>query len=115
MRRQAIVGSSRHRRSRCHRLTEAGTATTHSLSVNATEAESGVLDGAVCSFDPDTQVVVADGTTKAIKDVQVGDRVEAGDPATGQDQGGRAVTALHHHQDDDLLNVIVAGRMGSDT
>jgi RHS repeat-associated protein len=78
----------------------------------ATEAESEVLEGAVCSFDPDTRVLMADGTTKAIGDVEIGDSVEAADPSTGQDQGGRAVTALHSHQDDDLIDVTVTGRDG---
>jgi RHS repeat-associated protein len=78
----------------------------------ATEAESGVLDGAVCSFDPDTQVLMADGTTKAIKDVAIGDSVEAADPSSGQDRGGRSVTALHRHQDDDLIDIDVTGRDG---
>ncbi len=78
----------------------------------ATEGESGLLEGAVCSFDPDTQVQMADGTTKAIKNVAIGDSVEAADPSTGQDQGGRSVTALHRHQDDDLVDVSVTGRDG---
>ncbi|MDO8392222.1 MAG: RHS repeat-associated core domain-containing protein [Actinomycetota bacterium] len=78
----------------------------------ATEAESGVLNGGVCSFDPDTKVLMADGTTKAIKDVAIGDSVEAADPSSGQDQGGRSVTALHSHQDDDLIDINVTGRDG---
>lgn len=70
------------------------------------------MKGALCSFDPDTQVVMADGTSKAIKDVRVGDKLEAGDPTKGLDQGGRAVTALHDHTDDDLFDVTVTGRDG---
>lgn len=89
-----------------------GLSTTSSRSVVATEAEAGVLDGAVCSFDPDTQVLMADGTTKAIKDVAIGDFVEAAEPSTGQDQGGRSVTALHRHKDDDLIDITVTGRDG---
>nr|WP_198151809.1 PA14 domain-containing protein [Kibdelosporangium sp. MJ126-NF4] len=36
------------------------------------------------SFAPETLVVMADGTTKPIKDVQAGDLVKAIDPATGE-------------------------------
>jgi RHS repeat-associated protein len=38
----------------------------------------------VNSFDPDTPVLLADGTSKRIKDVKLGDRVLATDPRTGQ-------------------------------
>ena len=34
------------------------------------------------SFDPDTPVAMADGSTKPIKDVQLGDKVTATDPST---------------------------------
>lgn len=36
------------------------------------------------SFTPDTKVLLADGTTKPIKDVRVGDKVLATDPKTGR-------------------------------
>nr|WP_233361622.1 polymorphic toxin-type HINT domain-containing protein [Streptomyces sp. GMR22] len=36
------------------------------------------------SFTPDTQVLMADGTTKPIEDVQIGDKVLATDPKTGK-------------------------------
>ncbi|WP_308050725.1 ricin-type beta-trefoil lectin domain protein [Streptomyces sp. TRM72054] len=36
------------------------------------------------SFTPDTKVLMADGSTKAIKDVKVGDKVVATDPETGE-------------------------------
>jgi hypothetical protein len=36
------------------------------------------------SFTPDTQVLMADGTTKAIKDIKPGDKVIATDPETGE-------------------------------
>jgi hypothetical protein len=80
--------------------------------LGAQEGDSAGVNGAICSFDPDTQVVMADGTSKPIKDIRVGDRVEAGDPSTGRDEGGRAVTALHDHQDQDLVDVTMAGRDG---
>jgi hypothetical protein len=43
------------------------------------------------SFTPETRVLMADGTTKAIEDISVGDRVVAFDPETGE-RGVRAVT-----------------------
>jgi hypothetical protein len=58
------------------------------------------------SFDPDTRVVMADGTTKAIKDVKVGDKVLATDPATGKTHV-RVVTHLHINQDTNLAEVTV--------
>ncbi|MEE1797665.1 polymorphic toxin-type HINT domain-containing protein [Streptomyces sp. JV176] len=45
------------------------------------------------SFTGDTPVLMADGTRKPIKDVKVGDKVEATDPETGE-SGPRRVTAL---------------------
>ncbi|MFJ7195342.1 MULTISPECIES: RHS repeat-associated core domain-containing protein [unclassified Streptomyces] len=45
------------------------------------------------SFTPDTPVVMADGTSKPIKDIGIGDKVLATDPQTGE-TGPRAVTAL---------------------
>ncbi|MGA4839996.1 polymorphic toxin-type HINT domain-containing protein [Streptomyces sp. G45] len=44
------------------------------------------------SFTPDTKVLMADGRTKAIKDVKVGDRVVTTDPKTGKKRI-RTVTA----------------------
>ncbi|MFF7023439.1 DNRLRE domain-containing protein [Streptomyces klenkii] len=54
------------------------------------------LGGATCqrkspnSFTPETSVLMADGTTKPIKDVKVGDKVLATDPTTGKTEA-RAV------------------------
>ncbi|MFD5430357.1 polymorphic toxin-type HINT domain-containing protein, partial [Streptomyces sp. NPDC127084] len=45
------------------------------------------------SFVPQTPVLLADGTSKPIKDLRVGDQVTATDPETGE-TGGRAVTRL---------------------
>ena len=58
------------------------------------------------SFDPDTPVRMADGSAKAIKDIQVGDEVAATDPVTGE-TGARAVTALHDNIDTDLADLVV--------
>ncbi|MFI6086071.1 RHS repeat-associated core domain-containing protein [Streptomyces sp. NPDC051217] len=45
------------------------------------------------SFTEDTPVLLADGTRKPIKDIQIGDQVLATDPETGE-SGPRPVTAL---------------------
>jgi RHS repeat-associated protein len=60
------------------------------------------------SFAADTPVLLADGTTKPIEDIRVGDRVIATDPETGA-QGSRVVTAVWVHQDD-LYTLTVGGR-----
>jgi hypothetical protein len=58
------------------------------------------------SFDPDTRVRMADGTTKKISEVRLDDEVLATDPATGKTTA-RPVRALHHHNDRDLVDVTV--------
>lgn len=55
--------------------------------------------GAACrinSFDAGTLVLMADGSRKPIEDVELGDKVFASDPETGQ-QGSRKVTDLIRH------------------
>jgi RHS repeat-associated protein len=59
------------------------------------------------SFAPRTRVRMADGTTKAISDVRLDDKVLATDPATGTTTA-RPVRALHHNDDTELTNVTVA-------
>ncbi len=50
------------------------------------------------SFSADTEVLMADGTTTAISDIQVGDEVWALDPETGE-AGIRMVSAVWPHED----------------
>jgi RHS repeat-associated protein len=64
------------------------------------------------SFTPDTPVLMADRTTKPIKDVTVGDTVTATDPATGV-TSGREVTAHHTNQDTDLTDLTITTETGS--
>jgi large repetitive protein len=66
------------------------------------------------SFDPNTRVLLADRSTKPIKDVRIGDRVAATDPATGTTTA-RTVTALHDNHDTDLADVQIRARDGSVT
>jgi RHS repeat-associated protein len=79
----------------------------------ADDVGSEVADGAgaACpvpgnSFSPDTPVAMADGTTKRIGDVDVGDLVRATDPETGRTTAKR-VTHLHLNADQQLTTLVV--------
>ncbi|GAA1380935.1 LamG-like jellyroll fold domain-containing protein [Catellatospora chokoriensis] len=61
------------------------------------------------SFDPATPVRMADGSTRPIKDVNVGDKVAATDPITGE-TAARPVTMLHRNHDKDLTDVTVRNK-----
>ncbi|MET8151340.1 polymorphic toxin-type HINT domain-containing protein [Actinoplanes sp. NPDC049668] len=63
------------------------------------------------SFDPATLVLMADGTTKPIRDVQVGDLVLAADPETGA-RTAKKVTDLYNNLDVDLVDVEIARASG---
>ena len=63
--------------------------------------------GRACSFSGDTKVVLADGTTKPIAEVEVGDWMLAADPETGE-RGPRQVSHLWVH-DDVLVDLGVDG------
>ncbi|WP_250009045.1 polymorphic toxin-type HINT domain-containing protein [Actinoplanes sp. M2I2] len=58
------------------------------------------------SFSPDTKVLMADGSTKPIAEVRVGDDVVATDPKTGE-TATREVSKLHINDDTDLADVTV--------
>ncbi|HEX6235791.1 MAG TPA: DNRLRE domain-containing protein [Acidimicrobiales bacterium] len=66
-----------------------------------------------CSFDGETEVVMADGSTKPIEDVEVGDRVVATDPETGE-SGSRRVTHVWVH-DDTVVDLEVDGEVVTTT
>ena len=81
-------------------------------------ATSAVLGGALggvggglargChSFAPGTRVLMADGSTRPIEDVNVGDTVKAADPVAGTTES-KPVTALHLNRDTELTDVTVA-------
>jgi RHS repeat-associated protein len=80
------------------------------------EPGSGGVPGDSClhSFDPDTRVLMADGSTKAIKDLKVGDEVAATDPTTGK-RTTRRITQLHVNVDTDLTDVTVVAADGTRT
>jgi RHS repeat-associated protein len=59
------------------------------------------------SFAPDTLVLMADGTTKPIRDVKVGDELKTTDPVTGVTRD-EVVTQLHDNLDTDMADVVVS-------
>ncbi|MCD5353835.1 polymorphic toxin-type HINT domain-containing protein [Kineosporia mesophila] len=63
------------------------------------------------SFAGPTLVLMADGTSKPIKDVEIGDKVLATDPATGE-SGARTVTAVMVHQDTELTDLSIRDESG---
>ena len=66
------------------------------------------LSGCLNSFAPDTPVLMADGKTKPIKTIKVGDKVESANPANGKPEGARPVTATIVNHDNNLLDVTVS-------
>ncbi|BCB79618.1 hypothetical protein Pflav_060280 [Phytohabitans flavus] len=59
------------------------------------------------SFAPGTHVLMADGSTKPIEDVEVGEEVVATDPITGRTEA-KAVTAVHLNLDHDLTDLTIS-------
>ncbi|WEH15704.1 polymorphic toxin-type HINT domain-containing protein [Streptomyces sp. VNUA24] len=64
---------------------------------------SRLLGGCTRCFLAGTDVLMADGTTKNIEDVELGDKVQATDPETGE-SGARVVTRLIVTEDDKHFN-----------
>jgi RHS repeat-associated protein len=83
------------------------------------EPHSGTeSDGSSCavphSFDPATPVLMANGTTKPIGTIALGDKVESTDPATGKTTT-EPVVALHDNHDTDLADVTIRTSDGKTT
>lgn len=66
------------------------------------------------SFTPDTLVVLADGSTKPIGAIAVGERVSATDPATAI-TAAQPVSAVWVNHDTDLLDLAIVGSGGQST
>ncbi len=68
----------------------------------------------VNSFPGHTDVILADGSRKALRDVQTGDLLLATDPETGRTRG-EPVTRTFHHDATDLVDVVLTdgGRLTS--
>ncbi|GAA4263240.1 hypothetical protein GCM10022255_106000 [Dactylosporangium darangshiense] len=76
--------------------------------------EADNLAGKACrrnSFLPGTPVLLADGTTKPIEDVDIGDLILATDPLTGQTHA-EPVTILHANIDIELVDLTIEGPNG---
>ncbi|MFD5816732.1 RHS repeat-associated core domain-containing protein [Streptomyces sp. NPDC127038] len=89
------------------RLSEAG------MGGSVGKGAAGEALSSGCSFTPDTQVLLKDGKTKEIDDVDPGDQVEAADPKTGKHKGPREVTATHINHDADLIDLTVRDKNGN--
>ncbi|RAG82084.1 hypothetical protein DN069_29440 [Streptacidiphilus pinicola] len=63
--------------------------------------------GCKCSFSPDTPVLMADGATKAIGTLKVGDHVESADAKNGKEAGARTIQHIWINHDTDLLDVTI--------
>ncbi|MHA6759593.1 polymorphic toxin-type HINT domain-containing protein [Streptacidiphilus sp. PAMC 29251] len=70
--------------------------------------DTGDAGSKPCSFDPKTPVLLADGETKPIGELKVGDKVEAADPTTGKDKGGRTIQHVWINHDTDLLDITIS-------
>ncbi|MEV6848950.1 polymorphic toxin-type HINT domain-containing protein [Actinoplanes sp. NPDC051411] len=111
---QSMIGSAQEIRS------EGGPRTVEQESED--EAETSLVDGAdgkslMCggeSFTADTPVRMANGSTKRIDQVKVGDRVLATDPVTGK-TSAQTVTAVMVHHDTDLADLVVIDQTGRTT
>ncbi|PFG43376.1 RHS repeat-associated protein [Isoptericola jiangsuensis] len=68
------------------------------------------LNGGRCSFAGVTGVLMADGTAKAIDEVQPGDLVIAADPDTGE-RHAKKVQAVHGH-DDVMITLVLTTAAG---
>ncbi|MGW6691872.1 PA14 domain-containing protein [Streptomyces sp. NPDC054961] len=65
------------------------------------------------SFTPETQVVMADGTTKPISDVHEGDLVRATDPATGATAGEPVAAVITGQGTKHLIDIGLGGPLSA--
>lgn len=65
------------------------------------------LGGACNSFTPGTQVLMADGTTKPIEKVEIGDKVLATDPETGKTKARKVTAEIKGHGLKHLVKVTI--------
>ena len=79
--------------------------------LNLISGLGGATSCATHSFEPNTKVLMADGSKRPIKDVNVGDRVLATDPTTGVSKA-EDVTQLHRNTDHEFSDVTVRDQDG---
>lgn len=84
------------------------------ISLVAVAADTGgtaaedLAKSCVNSFTADTPVTMADGSTKPIKDVKVGDKVLATDPQTGETRAEPVVALIRHSGEHSMVLVTLA-------
>lgn len=76
-----------------------------------TEGKTPEIPCAGQSFSPDTFVLLADGTSRPIAEVSIGDLVWSTDPATGR-SGPQTVQAVLVNHDTDLLDLTITNTAG---
>ncbi|MFC9295785.1 polymorphic toxin-type HINT domain-containing protein [Streptomyces sp. NPDC057011] len=69
--------------------------------------------GSCNSFSPHTLVLLADGTTKAIEDIQPGDQVQATDPETGETSTEDVVARISGQGTKSLVEITIDTGSGS--
>ncbi|QFZ19050.1 RHS repeat-associated core domain-containing protein [Saccharothrix syringae] len=65
------------------------------------------------SFVGTTLVLMADGSTKPISEVEIGDKVKATDPTTGQTTDREVVATIVHDDEGDMTKLTVVGEDGT--
>ncbi|WP_344883499.1 SpvB/TcaC N-terminal domain-containing protein [Nonomuraea antimicrobica] len=68
-----------------------------------------ITDCLLNSFTPETEVLMGDGTTKPIAEVEVGDEVLATDPESGRTEPSRVTDLITGDGDKHLVKVTVSG------
>ncbi|WP_112270647.1 RHS repeat-associated core domain-containing protein [Lentzea terrae] len=94
------------------RRVEKITAAAQAIAVEAIRKVGGKADGGSCvlhSFVAGTLVLMADGSSKPIEQIQVEDQVKATDPKTGETSDRRVVGTIVHTDEGDMTRVSVAG------
>ena len=69
------------------------------------DAYNNVFYGEECCFDAGTQVLMSDGTTKNIEDVQIGDMVMSYNETTHEFEPKKVLRTITKHHSDDLVYV----------
>ncbi|OKI16031.1 hypothetical protein A6A25_41315 [Saccharothrix sp. CB00851] len=65
------------------------------------------------SFVATTLVLMADGSTKPISEVEIGDKVKATDPTTGETADRAVVATIVHTDEDDMTSLTVTNEGGT--
>ncbi|WP_406516078.1 polymorphic toxin-type HINT domain-containing protein [Streptomyces sp. NBC_00873] len=64
------------------------------------------------SFTPDTQVELSSGSTKAIEDVKVGEKILATDPETGKSESRTVLATITTNDDKDFTELLIGTAHG---